>query len=95
MPMLSTLIAVAAAAIFAQAPAPRVEQVDLMPPAPQQQQPPPAQQPSPAPEAAQQQPPQAPAPSVAESAAVPLRSEARSSTQRVAAFWFVLPGGTP
>lgn len=95
MPMLNTLIAVAAAAIFAQAPTPRVEQVDLMPPASQQQQQPPAQQTSPGPEAAPQQPPQAPAPSVAESAAVPLRSEARSSTQRVAAFWFVLPGGTP
>jgi hypothetical protein len=109
MPVLNTLIAVAAAALMvAQAPVPRVEEVDLMAPAPQQVQAPTRQEPPPPQE---KQPPAAPPkaagtdsqppapktegvePKEEQPAALPLRSEGKTSTQRIAAFWFILPGG--
>lgn len=97
MPVLSMLMASAVALVLAQAPVPRVEQVDLMSPAPQQQQAP-ARPAAPVPERQTATPPPetaggAKVPEPAQPAAVPLRSEATSSNQRIAAFWFTLPGG--
>ena len=75
------------AVLLAQASEPRVQEVDLMAPAARQEPPSAEQAPTTQPESARQ------AEQAESSPPVPLRSEARTSHSRIAAFWFVLPGG--